>query len=66
MKWWTKNSQNRKGGPKIGPWNPPAFIGNWGDKQYGRGWLDMEGHLNTVEEWFVDTVKKNVQRQRPK
>ena len=56
-----------RGDPKIGPRNPPPFIGNWGDKQYGRGCLDMAGPLNTVEEWFVDTVEeKQVQRQRSK
>ena len=48
-----------RGDPKIGPWNPPPFIGKWGGKQYGRGWLDMVDPLNSVEEWFVDTVQKN-------
>ena len=34
------------------------------ESQYGRGWLDMASPLNTVEEWFVDTVRKKVQKKR--
>ena len=29
-----------------------------GGKQYVKGWLDMAGPSTTVEEWFVDAVKK--------